>query len=110
MCSQLSLPPISLQFSRRQIILCRRRHSQSDHIDCYDNGACWKKIRPTITEAEAKAHQLTFNRWQTGAAHSLGLAIAMKNAVGIIPQLHGCYSSRSTGTYKPTLTIGRTPS
>jgi hypothetical protein len=64
---------------------------EPDNIDCYDNSACWKKIRPKITEAEAKAHQLTFNRWQTGAAHSLGLAIAMKNAVGIIPQLHGCY-------------------
>ena len=64
---------------------------EPDNIDCYDNGACWKKIQPAITKQEAKTQQLAFNRWQTTAAHSLGLAIAMKNAVGIIPQLHDCY-------------------
>ena len=64
---------------------------EPDNIDCYDNGACWKKIVPALTKQQAMAKQLAFNRWQTAAAHSLGLVIAMKNAVAIIPQLHDCY-------------------
>jgi hypothetical protein len=64
---------------------------EPDNIDCYDNGACWKKIEPNISKKEAKAHQLEYNRWQASAAHSLGLAIGMKNAVGIVPDMHACY-------------------
>ena len=56
-----------------------------------DNGACYKKIVPALTKKEAKAAQIVYNQWQTATAHSLGLAIAMKNAVGLIKDLHGCY-------------------
>lgn len=46
---------------------------EPDNIDCYDNDACWKEIRPPITQTEAKERQLVFNRWQTDTAHALGL-------------------------------------
>ena len=82
---QLMLP----RFQRAAALGCHG--VEPDNIDCYDNGACWKKIVPALTKQQAMAKQLAFNRWQTAAAHSLGLVIAMKNAVAIIPQLHDCY-------------------
>jgi hypothetical protein len=65
---------------------------EPDNIDCYDNGGdCYKKISPTRTKKETVAQQLVWNRWQTEAAHSRGLAIAMKNAIDVVKDLHDCY-------------------
>jgi Glycoside-hydrolase family GH114 len=34
---------------------------------------------------------LAYNKWTTQLAHSLGLGVAMKNAVGLIPETNGWY-------------------
>jgi hypothetical protein len=62
---------------------------EPDNIDCYDNDDCWgKMLNPTVPSGDAvKAAQISYNKWQASYAHSLGLAIAMKNAVGLISDL-----------------------
>jgi hypothetical protein len=67
---------------------------EPDNIDCYDNDDCWgKMINPTEPKNSpvVMAAQLAYNKWQASYARSLGLAIAMKNAVGIVPDLYNYY-------------------
>jgi len=66
---------------------------EPDNIDCYDNKDCWgKMINPTVSNGNAvKSAQLAYNKWQVSYAHSLGMVIAMKNAVGLISDLADDY-------------------
>merc|ERR1711957_67394 len=59
---------------------------EPDNVDCYDNGDC--KV-----SGKSKSVQLTYNKWQAEYAHSLGLAIALKNTVGLIDELEPYYDA-----------------
>jgi len=78
---------------------------EPDNIDCYDNDDCWSKMtNPSVSSGNAvKAAQITWNKWQASYAHSLGLAIAMKNAVGLVPTLasdYDCAVNEQCQTYQ----------
>eukprot|EP01006_Ploeotia_vitrea_P053131 TRINITY_DN67757_c3_g9_i1.p1 TRINITY_DN67757_c3_g9~~TRINITY_DN67757_c3_g9_i1.p1 ORF type:complete len:292 (+),score=38.05 TRINITY_DN67757_c3_g9_i1:129-878(+) len=65
---------------------------EPDNIDCYDNRDCWAKMHnPPAHGSDLIPTQLKYNMWQVNLAHSLGLSIAMKNAVEIIDQSHKAY-------------------
>jgi len=66
---------------------------EPDNIDCYDNDDCWSKmINPSVSSGDkVKAAQIAYNKWQADYAHSIGLAIAMKNAVGLIDSIASEY-------------------
>jgi len=77
---------------------------EPDNIDCYDNDDCWSKmINPKEPSGNAvKPAQITWNKWQVDYAHSLGLAIAMKNAVGLISDIgmeYDCAVNEQCQTY-----------
>mmetsp|Transcript_1185 Transcript_1185/g.2852 ORF Transcript_1185/g.2852 Transcript_1185/m.2852 type:complete len:306 (-) Transcript_1185:196-1113(-) len=55
-----------------------------DNVDCYNDSACWTHISGITTQAQAKAAQITYNEWQTTLAHSLNLAVGLKNAPELI--------------------------
>jgi len=78
---------------------------EPDNIDCYDNDDCWgTMINPTVPSGDdVKQAQLTYNIWQADYAHSLGLVIAMKNAVGLISNIADKYDfavNEQCQTYK----------
>jgi len=66
---------------------------EPDNIDCYDNDDCWSKMtNPTVSSGDkVKDAQVAYNNWQAQYAHSLGLAIAMKNAVGLVDTIGSMY-------------------
>jgi hypothetical protein len=53
---------------------------EPDNIDCYDDPDCDVSSKSTSMQEE-------FNRWQVRKAHSLGLAIGMKNAEELIDSM-----------------------
>uniref|UniRef100_A0A6B2LDN7 Glycoside-hydrolase family GH114 TIM-barrel domain-containing protein n=1 Tax=Arcella intermedia TaxID=1963864 RepID=A0A6B2LDN7_9EUKA len=84
----------SLMIPRFQRALQEGCHGvEPDNIDCYENQDCWGQMtNPSVSSGDdVKQAQLTYNTWQVSYAHSLGLAIAMKNAVGLLPDLAGLY-------------------
>eukprot|EP00755_Sulcionema_specki_P037182 Sspe_Gene.108425::Locus_87545_Transcript_1_1_Confidence_1.000_Length_947::g.108425::m.108425 len=56
---------------------------EPDNIDCFDNVECYGNIAGK-TQAQVKAAQIAYNKWQAETAHSKGLAILMKNALDLI--------------------------
>lgn len=62
---------------------------EPDNIDCYANPACTKAMG--LSSAQARPYQLAFNNWTTSYAHSLGLAVGMKNAVDLIADTNQWY-------------------
>jgi len=77
---------------------------EPDNIDCYDNDDCWSKMtNPSVSDGDkVKAAQITYNKWQVDYAHSLGLSIAMKNAVGLIKTIgseYDCAVNEQCQTY-----------
>eukprot|EP00122_Pirum_gemmata_P014427 Pgem_evm1s13451 len=57
---------------------------EPDNVDCYAHGANCVSGKSV---GELKSYQLAYNKWQTEAAHSLGLAIGLKNALGLVSDL-----------------------
>lgn len=58
---------------------------EPDNVDCYQNSACTDALG--MSKDDARPYQLTFNKWLSDYAHSMGLAIALKNCVGLVPDL-----------------------
>jgi len=60
-----------------------------DNIDCYENKDCYGKMTsPSVPTGQSiLPQQLTYNRWLASYAHSLGLATAHKNALGLVNDL-----------------------
>jgi hypothetical protein len=72
-----------------------------DNVDGYQNATGFNLSR---------SDQLTFNRWLAGAAHAHGLAVGLKNALGIAQELEPdfdfaiveqCFFYRECGLTKP---------
>eukprot|EP00122_Pirum_gemmata_P001493 Pgem_evm1s1341 len=59
---------------------------EGDNVDCYQNKCVKGK-----GENELKGPQIEYNKWQTEAAHELGLAIGLKNSIGLIKSLVNFY-------------------
>ena len=73
---------------------------EPDNVDGYSNGNGLN-----LTEAD----QLDYNRWLSRQAHALDLAIALKNAVELVPQLvndfdfalnESCYAYKECDAYR----------
>eukprot|EP00005_Dracoamoeba_jomungandri_P006341 CAMPEP_0174261856 /NCGR_PEP_ID=MMETSP0439-20130205/12509_1 /TAXON_ID=0 /ORGANISM="Stereomyxa ramosa, Strain Chinc5" /LENGTH=321 /DNA_ID=CAMNT_0015346455 /DNA_START=95 /DNA_END=1057 /DNA_ORIENTATION=- len=77
---------------------------EPDNIDCYDNEDCWSGMTsPSVSDGdEIIDDQIAYNKWMAEYAHSLGLSIAMKNAVGLIDDLvdyYDCAINEQCQTY-----------
>ena len=66
--------------------------------------------------AITRADQLRFDRWLAKAAHARGLAVGLKNGLGLIPDLVGrfdfavneqCFQYHECSRYKPFLNAGK---
>jgi hypothetical protein len=75
---------------------------EPDNVDAYANGG---ETGVSITYND----QLTYNRWLANTAHSLGLAVALKNDIDQLPDLvtyfdfainEQCYEYQECGKYK----------
>eukprot|EP01088_Endostelium_zonatum_P015940 TRINITY_DN4101_c0_g1_i1.p1 TRINITY_DN4101_c0_g1~~TRINITY_DN4101_c0_g1_i1.p1 ORF type:complete len:316 (+),score=61.03 TRINITY_DN4101_c0_g1_i1:109-1056(+) len=66
---------------------------EPDNIDCYSNTDCYgSMINPAVANSDAvKQAQILYNEWQVNISHSLGLAIGMKNAMGLVSVLSPFY-------------------
>lgn len=62
---------------------------EPDNVDCYQNARCYRHF--ASSSKGAKPAQLAFNKWYAGLAHSLGMGVALKNAVQLIPDTHQWY-------------------
>lgn len=78
-----------------------------DNVEGYQNDSGF---------ALSKADQLTFNRWLADAAHDHGLAVGLKNALGIAAELEPdfdfsiveqCFFYRECGLAKPFVDAGK---
>jgi len=79
---------------------------EPDNVDCYDNSRC----RNGRDKSTLKEDQIIYNKWLADEAHKRGMFIALKNAVGIIPDLvnhfdcamnESCYRYNECDTYEP---------
>lgn len=59
---------------------------EPDNVDCYSNSDC-------KASGKSKAAQIAYNKWQAEYAHSLGLAIVLKNTVELIDELMPFYDA-----------------
>jgi len=59
---------------------------EPDNTDCYDNKDCWGKMGYSDGK-NVIPFQLQYNQWFSNHAHSLGLAIALKNTIGLVAEL-----------------------
>ena len=86
-------------------------------IDCYDNDECSVPLKqragPNVSILDL---QLEYNRWQVELAHSLDLAISLKNTLQLIPQLvdlydfavnEQCYQYNECNVYAPFTQQGK---
>lgn len=89
---------------------------EPDNTDCHVNIDCWTKIRPTITQAQAKAAQIAYNQWSASYAHSRGMLIGLKNTGDLIPNLinlfdfsinEQCVQYNECSVYKPFWNLNR---
>eukprot|EP00122_Pirum_gemmata_P000920 Pgem_evm1s825 len=55
---------------------------EADNVDCYQNNCISGK-----KEKELRSYQIQYNKWQAEEAHRLGLAIGLKNSLGLIREL-----------------------
>ena len=62
---------------------------EPDNIDCYDNRDCWSTMKnPTVSSGkQVKPYNIKYSQWMATYAHSLGIVIGQKNALGIVPDL-----------------------
>ncbi len=62
---------------------------EPDNIDCYDNSDCWSTMsNPTVLKGSTvKPDNINYSKWMASYAHSKGLVIGQKNALGIISDL-----------------------
>ena len=90
---------------------------EPDNTDCYDNSKCWKNMsNPAETKKSATTYQVSYNTWTASYAHSKGLAVALKNTLDLVPQLHALYDFAineeclhydECGTLAPFVTDGK---
>ncbi|GBG31577.1 Hypothetical Protein FCC1311_078012 [Hondaea fermentalgiana] len=57
---------------------------EPDFMDCALQSSCTSYL---ADPSRARADQLVYNRWLSGAAHARGLLVALKNALGLIDDL-----------------------
>ena len=83
-----------------------------DNVDCYDNPDCASKTGNKLSRDQVMALQVAYNTWQVQTAHSLGLAVSLKNAIDLIPQMvdlydfavnEQCAQYNECGRYQPFL-------
>eukprot|EP00121_Abeoforma_whisleri_P001352 Awhi_evm1s1200 len=55
---------------------------EADNVDCYQNDC----VSGASDKVKRKA-QVAYDKWQTEKAHSLGMAIGLKNSLDLIPEL-----------------------
>jgi hypothetical protein len=76
------------RFARASALGCQA--IEADNVDCYDNADCKGKM-PGLTRAQVRTMQITYNTWQIHTAHSFGMAISLKNAIDLIPDMGDLY-------------------
>ena len=84
---------------------------EPDNVDGYDNGETQGQI--------SRAQQLLYNRWLAAEAHSRGLAVGLKNALGLASDLQNdfdfavneqCFAyGRECGVYETTFLAANKP-
>eukprot|EP00121_Abeoforma_whisleri_P015184 Awhi_evm1s13997 len=52
---------------------------EADNVDCYQNDCI-----SGVSDSEKKKAQITYGKWQSQKAHSLGMSIGLKNSLGLI--------------------------
>eukprot|EP00121_Abeoforma_whisleri_P014873 Awhi_evm1s13717 len=57
---------------------------EGDNFDCYETDCL---LDSTTTDAEKRTAQLAYGKWLANKAHSLGMAMGLKNALSLIDEL-----------------------
>jgi hypothetical protein len=76
------------RFARAHALGCQA--IEPDNVDCYDSPDCRGKMIGS-TRAQVRAMQIQYNTWQIQTAHSFGMAISLKNAIDLIPDMGDMY-------------------
>eukprot|EP00121_Abeoforma_whisleri_P011638 Awhi_evm1s10740 len=55
---------------------------EGDNVDCYQNDCISK-----MTQSQLRPYQIAYNTFQVDLAHSLGMAMGLKNSVGLVKDM-----------------------